>query len=190
MTDHRPFDDDMLARLGDYLDGTLPDEERQALEARLADDPDLAAELAAFRQVDNLVRDAAPEVPEIDWGQFTRDARTRRESAGATPARSGTLRILRPMAAAAALTLIVSGAVWWQMTGEQDPVSPAIEVSVQRVTLTSSTTSASVSRELPSDALMTSGPAPRGRTLVVTVSVDTEDEDERRDDWEEDAALF
>lgn len=189
MSDHRPFDDDTLARLSEYLDETLPRDEREALETRLAVDSALAAELAALRQVDNLVRETAPAVPEIDWTRFTRETRMHRESAMTPKRRRLFVRLARPIAAAAVLTLIVSSAIWRETNRNRHQASTAVEVQITRSTLVSASANASVSRDLPPTALVTSGPAPRGRTLIVTVSFDGED-DARREQWEDAAALF
>ncbi len=184
------MDDETLARLSAYLDGALSDEDRAAIERQLAVDTDLAAELAALRRVDALVQASAEPVPEVDWNQFTRDNRTRRQSA--RPARRPLLRTLRPVAAAAVVALMATAAVWWQ-SGEEDRTTETtetmVEVRVQRTTLTRSISTASVSRTLPPDALATTGPAPHGRTLVVTVSAGAAYPGGEQE-LEDDAALF
>ena len=76
-----------------YLDGELNQKEAARLEARLAADPALAAELAALRQVDAAL-DALP-------GHEVSDAFTERVAAAARPRRGILLRLGLPLAAAA-----------------------------------------------------------------------------------------
>ena len=82
-----------------YLDGELNPEEAARLEARLAADPALAAELAALRQIDAAL-DALP-------GHEVTDDFTERVVAVARPRRGILLRLGLPLAAAAALALAV-----------------------------------------------------------------------------------
>lgn len=55
-------DEDTLAMLSEFLDGTLPSPAREELEARLARDPVLAAELAELRETLSALKtlDKAP----------------------------------------------------------------------------------------------------------------------------------
>src|SRR5688572_26604292 len=59
MTEHATRDDDALSAL---IDGALPSDEADALRARIAREPKLAARLAAMARANRAVRDAYRDV--------------------------------------------------------------------------------------------------------------------------------
>lgn len=52
--------------ISQYLDGTLPADERAALERRLADDPAARELLEEYRHLDSVLKTSAP-LPNLDW---------------------------------------------------------------------------------------------------------------------------
>jgi anti-sigma factor RsiW len=56
-------------RLTQFLDGTLPPEQRLEIERILAQDPAARQKLEEYRRLDSVVRDAMP-VPMIDWDRL------------------------------------------------------------------------------------------------------------------------
>jgi anti-sigma factor RsiW len=104
--------DDLEFSISQYLDGTLADEERVALERRLAEDAGARALLEEYRGLDAALR-AAPPVPEIRWellaesisAAVTESAEERAEKSYRLPA---WVRLAAPLALAASL-LIAAG---------------------------------------------------------------------------------
>jgi len=92
-----------------YLDGALDEDERRAFEHRLNGDPRIAALVQQYRTVDALVRRAAAEVPQVDWGRFEAEFRRRRAASDAASRRSVRfIRVFAPLAAAAAIAITFS----------------------------------------------------------------------------------
>jgi anti-sigma factor RsiW len=58
--------DQLEFAISQYLDGTLPPEERSALERRLASDADARRILEQFRSLDTLAKNALP-LPNLNW---------------------------------------------------------------------------------------------------------------------------
>ena len=94
--------------LSQYLDGTLSAPEQKALEARLAQDPELRARLEEYARLDNLLRTALP-TPQIPWNKFA-DQISNAIAAAPRPARSYRLHpALIGAAALAACALLAIG---------------------------------------------------------------------------------
>ena len=194
----RRFDDDVLLRLSEYLDGTLDEATRARVEAELAGDPALRAELEALRSVDEAVQDAAKAVPDVDWERFGWEFTQRREAFEERRSAGRIFRILVPLAAAAAVIFAVSATLFYDFGGSSSVVvvqrqsGPVAEVDgPKELTVMRSETrvSVSVDRTPPPDVMATVGPAPRGRMVFVAVgpAVGEADEAAYADDSE---ALF
>jgi hypothetical protein len=174
---NEPFNDDLLAELSAYVDDTLTADEQRDLEARLESDASLRAELAAYRRIDELVRTSAAAVPEIDSTDFLAEARRRRSlKLHAQPARRW-VHVLRPLAAAAVIVIVVTAALIWRPKPSNDR-SNASESMVALVHTPAASTGESdgasswveFTRALPESALHDVGPAPITRTLIVSVA--------------------
>lgn len=74
-----------------YLDGSLPPEERAALEAVLAVDPVAQATLAEHEKLTALLRSSP--LPELDWAELSRDLATAVTGTVDEAARAGDLRL-------------------------------------------------------------------------------------------------
>lgn len=72
-------------RLTEYLDGSLPPDQRPQIERILAQNPAARAQLHEYRRLDGFLRDAMP-VPMIDWdrlaGKISSAIDNRRTGAG------------------------------------------------------------------------------------------------------------
>jgi len=67
-----PTRDELLAMA--YVDGELADQARAELEARLAAEPELGRQIAAYRKLDLLGRAQAPPEPmDHEWRRLARD---------------------------------------------------------------------------------------------------------------------
>lgn len=87
-----------------YLDGDLSPEERAEVERLIESDAELAALLASFQRVDDLVSAGSGDLPELDWERFELEASDRR-GLETVPATQRTWRFAMPFAAAAAIVL-------------------------------------------------------------------------------------
>jgi anti-sigma factor RsiW len=58
--------------LSQYIDGTLPIEQRAAVEERLRADPEARKLLEEYRNLDQAIRASAAGVPEIQWDRLAR----------------------------------------------------------------------------------------------------------------------
>ena len=64
-------DEQLQFAISQYLDGTLPEPERSALEERLKADPQARLTLAEFRRLNDIINVALP-VPDMDWDVFSK----------------------------------------------------------------------------------------------------------------------
>ena len=62
------MNDDLEFSISQYLDGTLPQSQRVALEERLASDPEAQAILAEDRALTDALR--SMPLPDVQWGRF------------------------------------------------------------------------------------------------------------------------
>ena len=115
-----PFDEATLALLSDHLDGRLDAAAEAALRQRLADEPELAAELEALRGVGVALREDTACLPGAPDGFLTgvREAIAR----GDEPARDARPKMLRLLGAAyaAAALLIVGWTIGWYVDRGSD----------------------------------------------------------------------
>lgn len=185
------LNDDQLARLSAYLDHTLDASERARFETELTANPALRAELDAYARVDALARDTRGALPAVDWTAFARTAQARRSAAGVVRTRklrAIPFRLYAPLAAAAALAVVVTAALFYQDQTPSSPQAPdagavalapdagasRIVVEVERSALPAvdvagpGVITVSLSHEAPLDALVTVGPPAQGRILVIT----------------------
>jgi hypothetical protein len=106
---HIPPDEELEFLISQYLDGTLDESQQEALVERIRQNPELARVLEEYRATDRMIRQAAGEVPEIDWAEFEAGVRRGRQ---ASRVGSGgwrkTIRIFAPLAAAAAVAIVFS----------------------------------------------------------------------------------
>lgn len=105
--------------LSQYLDGQLDEAARADVERKLASDAPLASMLADLRRVDGWVRAWGERVPVVDAEAFVAGARLRRENAEAGRRVIRLYRWRAPLAAAAAVALLVTG---WLVTRSGPPV--------------------------------------------------------------------
>jgi anti-sigma factor RsiW len=63
------LDEQLEFAISQYADGTLPASRCQALEAQIAGDPELAALLAEYQQIENALQ-TAPALPAINWDRL------------------------------------------------------------------------------------------------------------------------
>jgi len=105
--------------LSQYLDGQLDEAARADVERTLASDARLASMLADLRRVDDWVRAWGERPPVVDAEAFVAGARLRRENAEAGRRVIRLYRWRAPLAAAAAVTLLVTG---WLVTRSGPPV--------------------------------------------------------------------
>jgi len=105
--------------LSQYLDGQLDEAARADVERKLASDARLASMLADLRRVDDWVRAWGERPPVVDAEAFVAGARLRRENAEAGRRVIRLYRWRAPLAAAAAVTLLVTG---WLVTRSGPPV--------------------------------------------------------------------
>jgi anti-sigma factor RsiW len=128
---HNP-DEKQEFRLSRFLDGELTPDEKAELQADLERDPGLARSLDELGKVDAWVRAARANVPEVDSERFMAEFR-RRKLATAAPGRGSLIyRLFRPVAAAAALAIVVAG--YWQIRPhtqrEEEAETVVVEVTV------------------------------------------------------------
>lgn len=99
-TDDREHIEFLLSR---SLDEPLTDDEQRQLDQALADDPSLADELAAYQRADDAIQQWAGEVPEVDWDAFGESIRTQQADSASDHRPLRIIRILAPLAVAAAV---------------------------------------------------------------------------------------
>ncbi|MBN1511960.1 MAG: hypothetical protein JXB13_08085 [Phycisphaerae bacterium] len=113
--------------LSQYLDGQLDELTRADLERELASDAELASMLSELRRVDDWVRTWGERVPVVDAEAFVAGARLRRENADAGRRVIRLHRWMAPLAAAAAVGLLVTG---WLVTRSGPPAESHMGVVV------------------------------------------------------------
>lgn len=101
--------DELEFSISQYLDGTLPERERDALETRLGSDVEARAIFAEYESIERVLG-AAP-LPEVRWDRFAREisAAVAREE---MPAQSFVMsRWLRPARLALAASVLIVGGI-------------------------------------------------------------------------------
>ncbi|HWP41070.1 MAG TPA: hypothetical protein VNL70_09090 [Tepidisphaeraceae bacterium] len=112
--------------ISQYLDGTLPPLQRDALEERLASDAEARAILAEYEQLNHLLRTRLPAMPQLAWDRLAA------QIAGAVAAEQPPVRHLSiramgwtaRLAVAAAVLMILSIAVYFA-SRPHDQAGPA-----------------------------------------------------------------
>ena len=95
-----------LWKIGPYVDGELPEAERQSLESSLRDCPDCRQLVEVFRRLDGVAAaDRPPPVSGHDWARIL-DGVTREKKIATLPPRRRGRDWLVPLAAAAALVVL------------------------------------------------------------------------------------
>ncbi len=127
------LDEQFEFAISQYLDGTLPESERNALDARLATDSDARAVLAEYRRLDATLRSTSAAIPELRWdtlaehisASIDHDERERLLMPISNAASRSRFRLV-PLAAAAAFVLASGIAVLlFQQSNPTQPVIPA-----------------------------------------------------------------
>lgn len=171
MTANNPNFDDKHFLLSEYLDGSLDAEQSRDLEREMAADPELRREFESMRKLSTLIQRAgSTDSIELDWERFTWENRDRREAADAASRRRLMFRVFVPLAAAAALLLVFTTTFQQLQPVPDDVVSVATLVTIDRAgpqVPASAGVEVSVSRELPDDVLVTSGPRRPAKTMIV-----------------------
>lgn len=125
------FSEQEYQQLSEYIDGTLPAPERDALEARLRTDDALRAELDAVRDTVALVRGLpalkAPRDFALTPAMVGRPAETApRRDARRNPRRVTHFPAMALLSAAASFIFIVLGAVLWLSDAPDDSPAPPV----------------------------------------------------------------
>jgi anti-sigma factor RsiW len=180
------YDDQLLARLSEYLDGSLSPNDRAALERDLDHDPHLRRELEAVRKVDDVARRNVGPVPDLDWERFTLESRHRREIYELKRRRRRIIRLFTAAAAAAAIiSVAVTPSLWFNRQGSITTTrghtlgrEPLALVSISRTQLPypaadATVTAVKVSRGVSDDSLVTVQPRPVHKALVTAVAADS-----------------
>lgn len=108
---------DLEELLAFHANGTLTPGEAERVERALAEDPELASELALVRAVRAGLREATevPTAGELGWGRLRRDVRRERR-------RALIGRTWRPaLALAAGLALVIQAGLLFRLTSPVDP---------------------------------------------------------------------
>lgn len=171
MTTNNPNFDDKHFLLSEYLDGSLDAERAKNLEREMAADPELRREFESMRKLSALIqRTGEAESIELDWERFTWENRERREAGDAASRRKLVFRMFVPLAAAAAVLLVFTTTFQQLQPVPDDRVGVGALVTIDRAgsqIQTSAGVEVTVSRELPDDVLVTSGPRRQVKTLIV-----------------------
>jgi anti-sigma factor RsiW len=112
--------------ISQYLDGTLPPLQRDALEERLASDAEARAILAEYEQLNHLLRTRLPAMPQLAWDRLAA------QIAGAVAAEQPPVRHLwsraigwtARLAVAAAVLMVLSLAIFFAR-GPRQQARPA-----------------------------------------------------------------
>src|SRR3954469_24291696 len=108
--------DELEYSISQYLDGTLPPLERDALEDRLASDADARALLEEYRRLDLALKNQLPPVPGIAWDRLATQIQQALATAEEPPVKTYSIRSLSwaaRLAIAAALLFAVSVGVYF-----------------------------------------------------------------------------
>ncbi len=128
-SDH-PRQDEYL--ISQYLDGTLSDSVRGEFERRLTSETALAGLLERYRAIDGLVEAWGADVPEVDWARFESESGRRRGQLTAPRRRSGLiLKLFAPLAAAAAILMVVALIRDAALPGVARPAAGRVEMIVE-----------------------------------------------------------
>lgn len=107
-----------------YVNGTLSQEERQRVETRLRNDPDMAREVELLRATQRSMQSKVHGSPgEFGWRRLQKDIRS--QKVDHSDKRIATNRWWRPALAAAALVILVQGGVLLHLLGEPSTYQPA-----------------------------------------------------------------
>lgn len=133
--------DELEISISQYLDGTLDDHRRAAVESRLADDPSARAMLAEERALTELLR--AEPVPEVQWDRLADSiSRAIDDQVEQRVARASwwvRLRVPGGLAVAASALLAMGIAAYVLMHGQSAVVNPASPSNPTHVTVASLT---------------------------------------------------
>ncbi len=110
---NRPINEQDEFLLSRLLDEDLSPEEATALRARMEREPELRAAYAAMTRIDSLLAARRADQPQVDWSRFHGQVMNQVETEAArrvTIRLADFLRVALPLAAAAAIALVV--ALW------------------------------------------------------------------------------
>lgn len=114
--------------ISQYADGTIAPADRVALESHLDANPDARLLVDEYRELNDLIRTAAPPVPEFDLGAMTAriNAAIDEHNTSAAPIRLTFpwQRVIGAIAVAACVVLAVG--LWMRQTGETAPSGPTV----------------------------------------------------------------
>jgi anti-sigma factor RsiW len=125
--------------LSQYLDGTLPPEQRPAVELMLRDSAEAREALAQYRRLGSLVAAATPPLPELDWKSLSQQTISHVQqqqalaaASLASPARGWWAAARLPlMAAAVLLSLVATWVVVMLADRAEQPISVAVDPRVR-----------------------------------------------------------
>ena len=118
--------------ISQYLDGMLDAEQRGTLARRIEQDPAMARLFEEYRALEQLTRQAAGAVPEVDWEVFAAGIERRRRAVErARVSRLRVIRVFAPLAAAAA-AVAITFSLLYRTPLDRGTVVPGVEV-VSRV---------------------------------------------------------
>jgi anti-sigma factor RsiW len=114
--------------ISQYLDGTLPAEERAALEQRLASDAPARALLDEYRRLDTIIKAHGEPIPNVKWDALAEHISAAVDEIAAVPAaRQWRIRPAVGWMAMAASLLLAVGIGWRVM--HHDAVQPPEKVA-------------------------------------------------------------
>ena len=127
--------DDLEFSISQYADGSLPEAQRTALEARLASDADARAMLAEHEALDRLLRQAP--IPQIRWDRLTETISNAIDDELESRMRQASwwMRVRVPAFVAMAASVLIAAGITVQLlrSGGTTPPNPQMSKGVQTV---------------------------------------------------------